>query len=301
MAIDIIARGLAASLIGSDGKIDSAKMPVLSGVSDLQGFTPVGSLTDPSQLEGKTAEEILLMMLFGIVNPTLTDPKLSIVLSKEMEQHIIGRPSLLKGSLTFSRGSISPAYGTSGYRSGAPTWYVLNDEVIETSSTQYDFEIPFTPIEKETSFSYSVTYEAGEQPLNSAGSPFDAPLPAGSIYEDLIVNAAYPLYAANGEDHPFVWFEDDDGAGYLAEFGTEVNGIRQAFAVSSEATVVGVKAFNILTQQWEWIGSQTAAVSLTYFDTTILSGDSINEPNDYILYTYNSTPVGTRELRVYVK
>jgi hypothetical protein len=48
MAIDIIARGLAASLIGSDGKIDSAKMPVLSGVSDLQGFTPVGSLTDPS-------------------------------------------------------------------------------------------------------------------------------------------------------------------------------------------------------------------------------------------------------------
>jgi hypothetical protein len=64
---------------------------------------------------------------------------------------------------------------------------------------------------------------------------------------------------------------------------------------------VGVKAFNALTQRWEWIGSQTAAISLTYFDTSILTGESLGETTDYIVYTYNSTPVGARELRIYVK
>ena len=42
MAIDIIARGLATSLIGADGKIDSAKMPVLNEVPEGTPFYPVG-------------------------------------------------------------------------------------------------------------------------------------------------------------------------------------------------------------------------------------------------------------------
>jgi hypothetical protein len=62
----------------------------------------------------------------------------------------------------------------------------------------------------------------------------------------------------------------------------------------SEHTVIGVKAYNLLTQKWEWIGSQTAAVSLTYFNISVFN-------ENYILYTYNSTPVGERELRIYVE
>jgi hypothetical protein len=42
MAIDVIARGLASSLIGSDGKIDSAKMPTLGEVPSGTTFYPVG-------------------------------------------------------------------------------------------------------------------------------------------------------------------------------------------------------------------------------------------------------------------
>ena len=91
MAIDIIARGLATSLIGSDGKIDAGKMPVVSGTSELQGFTSIGKLTDASMVEGKTAEELLLMMLFGIVNPTLTGPSFSAVLNDDNGALIIGR------------------------------------------------------------------------------------------------------------------------------------------------------------------------------------------------------------------
>ena len=302
MAIDIIARGLATSLIGPDGKIASEKMPVFENVSEMPGFTAIGHLTSAAQMEGKTAEEILLMMLFGIVNPTLTNPSVKVALSDTMETPIIGRPTVLKGAFTFNRGSISPAYGTSGYRSGAPTKYMIGDLMVDTSSTSYDFEIPFTPTEKEILLPYEVLYAEGEQPLNSAGQPFGAPLSAGSISGTLKAIAMYPLYSAEGEDKEFTFFEDDDGIGYFSNFQSEAaTGERQSFAVSSHATVVGVKAFNILTQQWEWLGSQTAAISLTYFDTTIIQGGSLGESENYILYTYNSTPVGARELKIYIE
>lgn len=295
MAIDIIARGLATSLVGADGKIAAEKMPTLSGTSELTGFTSIGKLTDPSLVEGKTAEEILLMMLYGIVNPTLTEPTLNIALSTDMEQPIIGRQSLLKGALTFSRGAIDPAFGTSGYRAGAPIKYTLGEHTFDTSSLVYDFEIPFLPTEQETAVSYSVLYSEGEQPVNSVGQPIGAPLAAGTISHLLTIQAAYPLYSGEGTDQPFTWFEDeeDNTSGYLSSFGSEMGGVRQSFAVSKNVQVVGVKAFNTLTQQWEWIGSQTAAVSLTYFN--------IEELGDSIKYTYNSTPVGARELKICVE
>lgn len=301
MAIDIIARGLAASLVGSDGKISSDKMPTLNAAPDGTTFYPVGALTDPTLLQGKTAEEILLMMLYGIVNPTFTNPKLSIVLNDGMAQPIIGRPCQISGTLTFDRGTIEPAYGTSGYRAGTPKSYSINGLEIDTNSMSYDFTIEEIPTSNILTLFYGVEYSEGEQPLNSIGQPFDLPFSAGSILNKIDLTAVYPLYNADGEDHDFEWFEDEDGAGYLAFFNSEANGIRQSFAVSSEMSVIGVKSYNTLTEQWEWLGSQTAAISLTYFDTNVITGESLGEMMNYILYTYNSTPVGARELRIYVQ
>ena len=167
MAIDIIARGLATSLIGSNGKISSDKMPTLEGTSELTGFTSIGKLTDASLVEGRTAEEILMMMLYGVVSPTLTEPSLSIALSDDSLPLIIGRPSALKGTLTFDRGKIEPAYGTSGYRAGAPISYSVGDTITESSGAQYDFEIELTPTSSNVNLVYGVSYEEGEQPLNS--------------------------------------------------------------------------------------------------------------------------------------
>lgn len=301
MAIDTIARGLATSLMGSDGRLSSDKAPVVTGTAELSGFTSIGKLTDPTLIEGRTTEEILLMMLYGVVNPTFTNPSLSIAMNDDMAQPIIGRPSLLKGTLTFDRGLIDPAYGTSGYRAGLPNHYSINDHEIESTVLVYDFEMEVTPTSDIVLLEYAVRYDAGDQPLNSIGQEVDKPLPAGMISGSLELTAAYPLYNADGADHPFEWFKDEDGSGYLSMFSTEMDGTRQSFAVSSATTVVGVKAFNALTQRWEWIGSQTAAISLTYFDTSRLTGESLGETTDYIVYTYNSTPVGARELRIYVK
>jgi len=225
MAIDIIARGLATSLLGSNGKIASNKMPTVEGTSELTGFFPIGKLTDPSLIEGKTSEEILLMMLFGVVSPTLTAPSLSIELSTKTPL-IIGREATLEGALVFDRGRIDPAYGTSGYRAGLPISFSIADELIETSNTTYNFKFSFTPTASENFVGYSVSYSEGEQPLNSIGQNFNSPLPAGIIGNQLSIAATYPIYCDEGKEIEFEWFEDEDGEGYAALFATEATGER---------------------------------------------------------------------------
>ena len=301
MAIDIIARGLATSLVGADGKIDSSKMPVLGEVPEGTTFYPIGQLSNPDLVAGKTAEEILLMMLYGVVTPTLTDPKLSLALSAENEQLIIGRPSVVKGALSFSRGKIDPAFGTSGNRSGAALSYTVNGETVVASGNSYDFEFEILPTTDTISIGYSVNYAQGEQPMNSIGQPYGAPLTAGSISSSFDLNAAYPLYDKDGEDIRFTWFKEDDGEGYLANFATETTTFKQHFMVSEQVNVIGIKSFDTMTQQWTWLGGETAEVSLTYFDTTQIAGESLDEKTNYTLFTHNYLLVGDRELRIYIK
>lgn len=301
MAIDIVARGLATQLIDENGKVAADKMPVFEGTSTLEGFTSIGKLTDPTLVEGKTAEEILLMMLYGVVNPTFIDPSLSIALNDENEVLIIGRESTLNGTLSFDQGSIEPAYGTSGKRAGAPISYVVGDQVISTTNSTVDFSITINPTERKNYINYSVAYEAGEQPKNSIGQNFDKPFPSGILSDTLLINAINAIYSKEAKELNFNWFEDEDGEGYQVSLPTETMLEKQSFMVSTDVNVIGIKAYSALTQSWEWLGGETAAYSLTCFDTTLITGDSIGEAADYVLYTHNQARTGARELRIYIQ
>lgn len=298
MAIDIIARGLASSLIGSDGKIASDKLPVFGAVPAGANFYPVGALTDASLLEGKTAEEILFLILFGVTTPTLTAPSLQV--SLDNTQIYAGRAQILSGTLSFNRGTIQPAYGTSGFRAGAPISYTIGDQVITSNALSYHFELETTPIEGVNSIICKVDYAEGEQPFNSTGEPYDAPLPAGSLTYILSFSAFYPPYRADGTEIELTHFQDTDGAGYQITTASELaTGERSSFAIATTQTVIGIKQFDILSQDWWWIGGD-AESSLEMFDTTVISKDSLGEPVDYIGYIYNGPQVGERQLRIYV-
>lgn len=297
MAIDIVARGLAMSMIGADGKVASDKMPTLDAVNNTDGFTPVGNLVDPSVIAGKTAEEVLLMMLFGVVNPTFTSPSLSVALSSDTVG-IVGRPTSLQGALTFNRGSISPAYGTSGFRAGLPTSYTIGAESIATNATTYNFNVDFTPTVGSNIISFAVNYAQGEQPKNSLGEDYGSPLPAGALSKTIVIQGMYQLYDAQGNSIPFEVVQDKDGTAYVSNYASESNGVKQSFAIAQNVTVIGIKQFNIMTQQWEWIGG-SAEASLETFDTQTISGEFFGEPIDYVVYTHNGSARGARELRIY--
>lgn len=298
MAIDTLARGLAASIIGTDGKIASDKRPVMGAAPSSSVFTPVGSLTDVTQIEGKTAEEILAMMLFGTVNPTLTNPSFSAKLTNA-DSIKAGRVQTLTGQLVFNRGKINPAYGTSGYRAGAPIEYQIGAEKIATNATTYNFTVEITPIAGVNTLECQVSYGAGEQPLNSAGEPYSTALPAGTLKKTLSFNASYPLYSGTGASQEYTYFKDGADEGYEIQALSEGSGTRQSFAVAADVTVLGVKQYDVISQSWLWIGGDPET-SLENFDTTTLTAESLDEELDYILYTYNGAQAGERKLRICV-
>jgi hypothetical protein len=95
-------------------------------------------------------------------------------------------------------------------------------------------------------------------------------------------------------------FEDEDGQGYISTFATEGSGTKQSFALSENVTVVGVKAFDTMTQKWTWLGGTTAANSLTHFDKKLVSGTSFGETENQVVYVHNQPASGERELRIYI-
>jgi hypothetical protein len=86
---------------------------------------------------------------------------------------------------TFNRGSISPAYGTSGFRSGNLINYT------ETGTVGV-----YTVVLGVQNWTSKANYAAGEQPLGSKGTPYKSPLAAGNtpVITRTIIGV-YPLYA----------------------------------------------------------------------------------------------------------
>ncbi len=143
---------------------------------DLDVTKTVGGVTSGKHYdEGTSIENKLRDMLNPTEYPTLTNP--SATISSSIAK-LLEKGSSVNATLTvnFNRGSINPAYGTSGYRSGAAQGYVMNGGTEQAGKT-------FNVIVNETykTFTATVRYAAGEQPKDSTGADYSTPLPAGSV------------------------------------------------------------------------------------------------------------------------
>jgi hypothetical protein len=245
MAIDIVARGLALSVLDDNGKIASEKLPTIDAPDGAQ-FYPVGQLTNPALVQGKTAEEILMMMLYGIANPTFTDPSINVRITSTAL--IADMDCLLEGVIEFDRGSINPAYGTSGYRAGraSSAEVFINDEapfVVEPDlNGNIVLQHNFIPRIGDNGIVIKQYYEEGEQPLNSIGQPYGAPLAAGSVTVSAVVKGVAPIYSPDGEVLDFEVFEDELGFGYATVSAAEAfDGSAQwQFVLPATTSLVGI-------------------------------------------------------------
>lgn len=305
MAIDIIARGLALSLLGDDGKFTSDLMPGLTETGVTQ--YAVGGIPEGVSLEGKTTEEIMLLMLFGVVAPTLTNPSLSIVGTP-----LIGtanRALEISGKITFDRGTINPANGTSGFRAGLPSYYIIGDKTQVTQATDVNFTYLIPSLQKgNNTISIIVHYDEGEQPRDSQGKEFDKPLPAGQLSQTLTIVGFSPIYAGlndNGTelflaDVYFDYTDRGEGAGYQLFSDAEINiDDKWAFLVPADQPVVGIKQFDIMSQTWQWLGGDPAS-SLAYFNQESIIKEIDGLAETYTQYQNALDLVGERELRFYI-
>lgn len=128
-----------------------------------------------SYSQGTLLETILREMLSPTLYPTFTDPSVAITSSgsKLLEK---GTSKIETITVSFNRGSIDPAYGTDGYRSGPAESYQINGGSQQTSNI---FEVALD--QTHNTFVATVNYAEGDQPKDSSGQDYDQPFPAGSL------------------------------------------------------------------------------------------------------------------------
>ena len=266
-------------------EIPSALLTKALNVSKSVGGLKVGD----SYTAGDSIEDILHDMLDPVAYPTLTNPSatLSAPGSKILES---GSSSNVTMTVDFNRGSISPAYGTSGLRAGNATGYAMNGGTSQMSNT---FDITVTSAQ--TSYQASVSYAAGEQPKDSTGANYSSPLPAGSVNSNTI----------NYEFVDAIWANTSNIATVAKlnlvsktakqkdfSFPAQTVANPEIFDIPASWTVTAVQVKNDLSGQYE-----DASAQFTVTDTA--HNNAAGSPVAYKRYTFNlGYDTGARQVRV---
>lgn len=262
--------------------------PIL--VQDLLTSVQIGGVDSGITYDkGTLLEKIFRDMLSPLLYPTLTNPSLTLQPSGDL---LLERGTSKMETITalFDRGSINPAYGTSGYRSGEVQSYKINNGNVQTSNV---FEVALDQIHN--TFTGTATYAEGEQPKDSAGDDYDSPLPAGSVdsttlvYEfvnaiwsneaDPIVIAKCPLVSITAKQKIF-------------EFAPTASSNPETFDVPANWNITNIEVKNDLNNLFEDCSVEFTASDVTHSDA---SGASVQ----YTRYSCNlGYDMASRTIRV---
>lgn len=266
---------------GGDSELDAA-ISVTKTVGGINSGTTIS--------QGTSFETIFRNMLNPVENPTLTNPSASISATgvKLLEK---GATLSTTITTTFNRGSITPAYGTSGYRSGVALDYALNGGSAQASNI---FETTVVETSND-SFTVVVNYAQGEQPKNSIGEDYSSPLAAGSATSNTIsyefVNAIWSNSASISSIAKDALVSKSTGTKTFT-FPAATVANPEVFDIPASWTVSTIKVLNTLSNQWE-----DCAREYTVTDTT--HDDAGGTSTAYKRYTCNlGYAMGSRQIKI---
>jgi len=237
--------------------------------------------------KGTLLEKIFRDMLSPLLYPTLTNP--SLVLQPG------GSTLLEKGTskseiitAVFDRGSINPAYGTSGYRSGEVQGFKINSGNVQVSNI---FTVALDQLHN--TFVGTANYAEGEQPKDSAGNDYDQPLPAGSVNSSALVyefvNAIWSNESTTMAKCPLVSITERQK---IFEFPACQSSNPETFDIPSSWNVTAVEVKNDLNELFE-----DCSIEFTTSDTS--HSDAGGTSVAYTRYTCNlGYDMGPRTIRV---
>ena len=258
--------------------------------SDLNTTVTVGGCESGSEyLQGTDLETIVRDILSPTLYPRLTNPSASISATGDK---LLECGSTLDTVVTvsFNRGMINPAYGTSGYRSGPAETYSLNGGEPQASNSFF-----YTIDESHFILQARVTYLEGEQPKDSNGEDYDEPLPAGAVNSSLIQYEFVNAFWANTSSIGSITKQQLVSYGaHLKEFNfpsqTAIN--PEVFDVPTDLTVSAIETLNPLSGKWEDV-SREFNVSRT------IHNDAAGNEALYNRYTDNrGYNAGPRQVRI---
>lgn len=238
---------------------------------------------------GTIFETLWRDLLNPLEYPTFTVPSASISATgaKLLE---VGDTLETTITATFNRGSISPAYGTSGFRAGEAETYALNGGTAQIGNT-----FTVTVDESNKSFIATIAYAEGEQPKDSSGADYDAPLPAGTATSSALtyefVNA---LWANTASIATVAKLDLVSKGAKIKEFTFPAATIAdpEVFDVPADWTITAVEVLNTLSNTWEDCSSEFSI-------TDTVHDDAAGTETNYKRYTCNlGYAMATRKIRI---
>lgn len=252
---------------------------------DLTTSKAVGGIPVGKTYEAGTAlEDVFKDMLNPVENPTLTNPSATLTTAGGtlIEEGVATSKTL---TVNFNRGSINPAYGTSGFRSGAATGYSLNGGASQSGNT-----FTVTVDENNKTFTGRVDYAAGEQPKNSAGQNYNTPLPAGFVNTTALTFEIVAPIWSNAANIAVIEKEalvSKSAKVKRFDFPAQTATNPEVFDIRADWNVTAVELLNTLNNQWV-----DCSAEFTITDTT-------HDGLAYKRYTYNGgDATGARSVRV---
>lgn len=257
----------------------------------------VGGISSGTTFSSKTMTEMWNSLLYPTQYPALEAPALvSFTLTQAGFQEV-GASLTLNFSATFSRGTITPAYGTSGLRSGLPNQYTYTGTGLSnqasTSLTDSQTVTPYVVVLGAQNWTGAVAYDIGEQPLDSVGGNYSTPLAAGSTGATTrTITGVYPTFATTSAIATLT-------KQALAAHGSQKDASMVAESGSDKQTIEFPTGWGTITilQQYNTLSGTYDTISLSTFTSSSVTETIQGNVVNYTRYTHNGPTTGARILR----
>lgn len=295
----------------------------ISATGDIYGYTNADAMPTNypnvnvtlipggTTFENRSMKEMFDLILYPTLYPTFTNPTASLGSISTPQE--VGATVTINLNASFNRGLIIPDYNgtfpySNGNRSGLPSSYTYtgpsanttpqNSTSLTNTQTINSYQIA---VDSQT-WSVTVQYDEGPQPVDSKKQPYDSPLPAGSKSASRTVNGVYPVYATTSSittltKQPIV---NKNTSPYTVSLVSEDSTNRHTVEFPGNwSNVTGIKYYNPINQAFEFFGG-SAALSLTFWEKTDITRNTTYASNvSYERWTYNYTdsPVGARQIQ----
>lgn len=211
---------------------------------------------------GTYIETILRDLIDPTLVPTLTPPSVSIQTQTPL---LLESGTSIQSAINavFDRGSISPAYGTSGYRSGPATGYRLDSG---TESMTHTWTVNVSSSNR--SFTVTTSYSEGEQPKDEAGKDYNQPLPQGSVSSTINFSFVNAIWAntnaiASIDKQPLV---DKSTGQVILTFPPQTEQNPEVFDIPGTWTVTAIEVLNQLSGKYEDCSREFSTSAVTHTD-----------------------------------
>ena len=251
-------------------------------------------------VNGKTFSEVMYAMFYPVIYPSLIDPSHS-VSADVVSLYEIDDDINVDITTTFDRGAIMLDGSKQNDRSGAPTQYnytgpQLPATVPSTSDSNLaqigSYVVPLGY----TTWTSSVSYSEGPQPVDSYGNPYGSPYPAGTTSAIAVrIEGVYPLFATTVDVLTMTkqaLVSMITGNYIELDLATEVGG-KQSFEIPADwgRPLQDIETYNEFSGKWESTGLSKWGVSNT---TETIQSNIVS----YKKYTYIGSDRGAVRIRL---